>query len=285
VAAYDCYIRGRQHFFHYSRQSVESALHLFQAAIDIDDTYALAYSGIADCYSYLFMYGESSTETCSAADMNSKNALSLDPLLAEAHASRGVALSLCSDYEASEVAFEKAIELDPKLFEAHYFYARACFTQGKLPEALKHFERAHAARPEDYQAPLLSGQIYDSLKQPDMALAIRRDGVAVAEQHLKYHPHDTRALYMAANGLVVLGQKEKGHEWLELAISLEPDDPMLLYNAGCIYALLDKPTEAMICLEKTVAAGLRQKEWYQYDSNLDSLRDLPRFQELLNSMS
>ena len=88
VAAYDCYIRGRQHFFHYSRQSVESALHLFQEAIDIDDTYALAYSGIADCYSYLFMYGESSTETCSAADMNSKNALSLDPLLAEAHASR-----------------------------------------------------------------------------------------------------------------------------------------------------------------------------------------------------
>ncbi len=285
VAAYDCYVRGRHQFYQYSRHGVESAQKLFTEAIGIDNEYALAYCGIADCYSYLYMYVESSEANMKAADHASKRALVLDPLLAEAHASRGVALTLRSEFDVAEGAFEVALEIDPTLFEAHYFYARACFVQGKLDKAILHFDEAHRTRPEDYQAPLLAGQIYDSLKRPDLAEAVRREGVAVAERHLMFHPHDTRALYMAANGLVVLGEYDKGHEWLALALSLEPNDAMLLYNAGCIYALLEKPTEAMICLERTVAAGLTQKEWYVHDSNLDSLRETPRFEALLDLMA
>lgn len=285
VDAYDCYLRGRQFYFWYSRFGVESALELFQEAIVIDEEYALAYCGIADCYSYLYMYVESSDANREEAEKASQRALDLDPLLAEAHASCGVARSLRLDFEASESAFEKAIELDPKLFEAHYFYARTCFVQGKLEKAIEHFDAAHQTRPEDYQAPLLTGQIYDSLEQPEKALTVRREGVEVAERHLKYHPHDTRALYMAANGLVVLGEKEKGLEWLQLALSLEPDDAMLLYNAGCIYALADMQEEALTCLERTVAGGLTQREWYEHDSNLDSVRAHPRFEALLAGMA
>lgn len=284
VEAYDRYLRGRQFYFWYSRFGVESALELFQEAIVIDEEYALAYCGIADCYSYLYMYVESSDANREEAEKASLRALELDPLLAEAHASCGLARSLRLDFEASESAFEKAIELDPKLFEAHYYYARACFVQGKLEKAIKHFDAAHRTRPEDYQTPLLTGQIYDSLAQPEKAAAVRREGVEVAERHLKFHPHDTRALYMAANGLVVLGEKEKGLEWLQLALSLEPDDGMLLYNAGCIYALAELQEEALTCLERTVAGGLTQREWYEHDSNLDSLRTHPRFEALLAGM-
>lgn len=285
VNAYDCYLRGRQFYYLYSRHGVESALDMFHKAIEIDEAYALAFCGIADCYSYLYMYVESSDFNMEEADAASRKAQELDSLLAEAYASCGLALSLRCDFEASEEAFEKAIKLDPKLFEAYYFYARACFAQGKLEKAIKLFDEAHRTRPEDYQTLLLTGQIFDSLQQPEKAAEVRRAGVAVAEHHLKLHAHDTRALYMAANGFVVLGEKEKGLEWLQLALSLEPDDAMLLYNAGCIFALAHMAEEALTCLERTVEAGLKQLEWYEHDSNLDSLRTHPRFEALLAGMA
>ncbi len=284
VEAYDYYLRGREFFYQYSRHGVEEALAMFQEAIALDEAYALAYCGLADCYSYLYMYVESTDVNMAEAGSASGKALALDPLLAEAHAAGGVALSLSRSFEASEAAFERAIELDPQLFEARYFYGRVCFVQGKLEKAIDLFEEAHRVRPEDYQPLLLTGQIHDTLQQPEQAAAVRRRGIAVVEQHLKLNPEDTRALYMGANGLVALGESEKGLEWLERALALESDDAMLLYNAGCIYALLHRDDDALTCLERSVEAGVTQREWYEHDSNLDSVRAHPRFQALLAGM-
>ena len=284
VEAYDFYVCGRERFYQYSRQGVEAALEMFRKAIGIDASYALAYCGIADCYSYLYMYVESSDENREEADATSLRALELDPLLAEAYASRGVALSLPCRFEEAEEAFEKAIERDPQLFEARYFYARTSFAQGKLEKAAQLFDEAHWKRPEDFQSLLLTGQIYDALQLPERAAEVRRRGVAIAEQHLHLNPTDTRALYMVANGLVALGETEQGLEWLQRALSLDSHDAMLLYNAGCTYALAHRTDDALDCLERSVEAGVTQKEWYENDSNLDSVRAHPRFKKLLDAM-
>lgn len=285
IDAYNAYLRGREQFYQYSRSGVGAALESFRQAIDVDAGYALAFCGVADCYSYLYMYFESDEATLAQAESASVKALELDPLLAEAHTSHGIALSLRCDFKASEEAFEKAIDLDPKLFDAYYFYGRMCFAQGDLIRALDMFTQASVARPDDYQAPLLSGQILDGMHQPRKALAVRMKGIAIAEHHLKYNPEDVRALYMAANGLVVVGEVDKGLAWLERALAIDPEDAMLLYNAGCIYALLDMKEEALTSLERTVERGLTQREWYEHDSNLDSLRTNPRFEQLLKRMA
>jgi len=284
VEAYDFYLRGRRFFFQYSRQGVEAALEMFRKAIGIDASYALAYCGIADCYSYLYMYLQSSDENREEADAASLRALELDPLLAQAYASRGLALSLSCRFEEAEAAFDKAIERDPQLFEARYFYARTSFAQGKLEKAIQLFDEAHWTRPEDFQSPLLTGQIYDALELPERAAEVRRRGIAIAEQHLHLNPTDTRALYMVANGLVALGETEQGLERLQRALSLDSHDAMLLYNAGCIYALAHRTDEALDCLERSVEAGVTQKEWYENDSNLNSVRAHPRFKKLLDAM-
>ena len=49
--------------------------------------------------------------------------------------------------------------------------------------------------------------------------------------------------------------------------------------------MADEPEEALDCLEKAVALGLTQKGWYANDSNLDSLRALPRFRALMDGLS
>jgi adenylate cyclase len=56
---------------------------------------------------------------------------------------------------------------------------------------------------------------------------------------------------------------------------------MLLYNVGCVYSLAGELDRALECIEKSVSSGLAYIEWLRQDSNLDPLRDHPRFQALL----
>jgi TolB-like protein/Flp pilus assembly protein TadD len=284
VNAYDYYVRGRELYYEYSRTSVESASQCFEDAIGLDGTYALAYCGLADCYSYLYMYVDSSEEYMDRAMRASTMALEFNSELAEAWASRGLAVSLTKQYEEAESAFKKAIELDPQLFEARFLYARVCFAQGKKDAAARLFEEANRIRPEDYQSLLLGAQSIDELGQKMRAAELRIRGIAAAEQRLGLDPTATRALYLGANGLVELGEVERGLSWIERALTIEPDEPMLLYNAGCIFALAGNKTRCLDCLEKAEAAGLRQRGWYENDGNLDSVRDEPRFSALLEKL-
>jgi TolB-like protein/Tfp pilus assembly protein PilF len=284
VEAYENYLRGNKFYHQYSLQSIQFARQMYQHALQLDRTYALAYCGLADCYSYLFMYSAQSGENLQKAEEFSIKAIKLNPELAEAHSSYGLALSLKENFEASEQAFEKAINLDPMLYEAYYQYGRMLFSHGDLLKAAVHFEASSRIRQDDYQALLLNGQCYDSLGFEDKALETRIQGVKIAEEVLELNPGNVRALYMGANGLVVLGEKKKGLEWLQRALTLEPDDPMLLYNAGCIYSLCKMPDEALNCLERSTKTGLTQKSWYENDSNLDILREMPRFKEMLDSI-
>lgn len=280
INAYDAYLRGRRFYEQFSRQGIEFAIKMFQQAIEEDDHYALAHCGLADCYSYLYLYVEDSEAHLQTAQLHSNRALELDPLLAKAHVSRGIALSLNKQYAASEASFERAIALDPRFYEAWYWYGRVAFTNGNLEKAARLFERANQLLPADYQSALLAGQVYADLGQPEKAEHARKKGIAMAEKALDINPADTRALYLGANGLAALHERERAMQWLQRALTLEPNDAMIQYNAACIYALLGMQEEALNCLEQSIAQGLSQKGWFEHDSNLDSLRALPRFTEL-----
>ncbi|MBZ5537011.1 MAG: protein kinase [Acidobacteriia bacterium] len=284
ATAYDYYLRGRHFYYDYNKRTVETAVRMFSRAIEIDTRYANAYAGLADCCAYLFMYGGRMETHRTQADGASEKALQLDPESAEANASRALARALLDQYEEAETLFENAIRLDPRLFEAYYFYARTCFTQGKAEKALELYEKAMEVRPEDYQAPLLVAQIYDDLGRPADAERARRRGVDLVESRLNRNPEDVRALYMGANGLVALGENEKGLEWARQALAMDPDEPMVLYNVACIQSLAGRIEEAIDSLERSVQKGLLQKSWLEHDSNLDPLRSHPRFQAVVGML-
>lgn len=280
VQAYDYYLRGRKFFFQYRRRGIEFALQMLSRAIELDSSYAIAYAGIADCCSFLYMNIERNEANRERADVASAKALELDPEQAETHTSRGVALSLFERYDESEQAFETALRLNPALFDAHYFYARDCFAQGKFEKAIDLYAQASELRPDDYQSPLLVSQIHADLGDEDKARSARQRGVKVVEERLDLNPDDVRALYLGANGLVALGEREKGLAWAGRALELEPDEPMLLYNLACIYSLAEEVEDAIDCLERAIERGFTHKLWIEKDSNLDILRDNVRFQAL-----
>jgi len=93
VKAYDFYIRGRNYFNKSHQDKTILAIPLFKKAIEIDENYALAFAGLADVYSEIYMYYDRTDENLQQALKASKKALELDPQLAEAHSARGVALT------------------------------------------------------------------------------------------------------------------------------------------------------------------------------------------------
>ncbi len=279
--AYDCYLRGRSYFFKFDKRGIGFARELFDRAIAIDPSYGRAYAGISDCSAYLYQNCGRNPADLARAMEAAEAALRLSPDMAEAHTSMGVALSMSGRHAEADAEFERAIELNPNLFEAHYFHARDSFIQGKLERAIREYEEASRVRPEDYQSPLLVAQIYEDLGHPELAKVSRLRGIAIAESHLKLNPDDGRALYMGANGLVAIGEIEKGLEWARRAVGMEPGDPMVLYNVACIFSLAGRVDEALGYVEASVDAGMRLRGWLEHDSNLDAIRDTPRFQAVM----
>jgi len=281
VVAYDYYLRGRQFFYQFRQKGFQYALQMFTRAIEVDPLYAVAYAGLADCHTFLYMYMDRSETNLKRADECSRRALELDPNLAEAHVSRGNAISLRKDFEAAALEFEAALRLDPNLFEAYYFYARARYSQGKMTEAVDLFEQAARVRPEDYQSPNLMASILAGFGRTAESLAAYRRSLTVIERHLEVHPDDARAVYMGAQALCQLGQRDRSLEWSRRALAMDPENSHVCYNVACALALLGNSEEAIGCLEKAVGLGHWYKGWAEHDSDLNSLRSHPRFQALM----
>ena len=283
IDAYDFYLRGRQFFSQYRGRSMEFALRMFEEVIEVDAGYAPAFAGIADCCSFLYANAGHRDSHLRRALEASAKALEINYELAEAWTARGTALSLADRVAEADTAFERAIEIDSRLFDAEYFFARHCFTHGKAEEAISHYRRAFDLRPEDFQSPLLAAQIYEDLGRHDQAASARRDGVEAARRRLRLNPGDSRALYMAANGLVAIGEAEQGIEYARRARKLDPADPMVLYNLACIYSMAGEVDEAIDCLQAALVNGFSNRLWLERDNNLDNARDDPRFAELLET--
>jgi TolB-like protein/Flp pilus assembly protein TadD len=281
VEAYGFYLRGRQYFHQHRRKAHEYARQMFERAIELDPNYALAHSGVADCCSFLYQYFDASPSNLRRADAASRRALELAPSLAEAHASRGLAVSLSGRFEEADTEFEMAMKLDPKSFEAAYFYARSCVAQGKFEDAAKWFERAIAVRPEDFAALGLLSTVYRGIGKIDEAVQASRRAYDTARKHLELTPDDPRALYMGAMALSALGETEKARDWNRRALAMDPDDPSVLYNIACAFALEGQGAEAISTLHKALDNGFGHWKWLENDSDLDSLRGNPEFIALL----
>ena len=89
MIAYDFYLRGR---YFVERGDIDSGQKMFEKAIELDQDYALAWAGAADCHSWRCMWYEKSPDSLRKADECSLKALQLAPDQAEAHASHSCLL-------------------------------------------------------------------------------------------------------------------------------------------------------------------------------------------------
>ena len=280
MEAYTYYLRGREFVHRLSKHNLQIARRMFARAVELDPQYARAYAGIADCDSHLRMMYQVDVSLDGILATTEK-ALALDDDLAEAHASRGVALSVGQRYPEAQAEFEKAVALDPNSFEAHFFYARFSFQQGKIDRACVLYERAAQIKPQDYQSVCLLSQIYGALGREQESKDAARRGLELAERELIAHPEDSRPAQLGAGILSRLGQFDRAREWIARAVAIEPDDTNTQYNAACTYSTLADIEVALDLLERCVPKmGAEARNWVRHDSDLEPLRSHARFQKL-----
>jgi len=285
ASAYDYYLRGRSYFYQMRRLAIESAIEMYSNAINIDRKYTLAYSGLADCYSFIHIYWQGNEEIAEKALNASIMAIKLDNKLAEAHVAFGLANSIIDEYDKSEKAFKNALLLNPHLFEAYFFNARIKFALGEINNAMFLFEKACQVQPDDYQAPYFLATIYKSNGRKKDAEVIFKKCIDNAENQLHINPTNVRALYMGAAALVHLGNKNRGLEWAEQALRMDPDEPATFYNVSCTFATAGYIEKGLEYLDKAVETGFARKDWMKYDSDLDPLRNHPKFKLITNKLN
>lgn len=283
--AYDFYLRGKHYFEKHNREDSNFARQMFQRALDIEPEYGGAWAWLAYTNAFEYMYLDTTDVNRDETMRTSLKALEVAPNLAESHVAAGVAHCINQECEGSELEFKKALELDPKRFEAWYFYGRSKVREGKLQEAVHLFQQAAKVRPEDYQSVLLLAQLYVSLKDNKNAMAASRKGVKRARDVLDFNPDDLRALNLGALALLRLGKEEEADSWMNASLERAPKNPIILYNGACYFALKGETGKALDTLDKCLfKVGSINRSWLENDSDLDSIRDHPRFARIIESL-
>jgi adenylate cyclase len=144
------------------------------------------------------------------------------------------------------------------------------------------FERAAELKPDDYQSMSMLVMIYRSIGRERDIETVARKTVERAEKELTLHPENPRPAYLGANSLTSLGERDRAREWLSRAMAIDPDDVLTQYNVACGYSKLGDFELAFDLLERLLPhANHETKSWVKFDSDLDGLRNQPRYARVL----
>ena len=285
TAAYEYYLRGRQHLPPMTRPDLEKSAEMFAMAIEHDPNYGPAFAGLAMVHATLYEWFGAGEEGLAKAEAASARALELCPNLAESHVARGCALALSRQYDAAGWEFREAIRLNPHLFEAYYYYGRTSFAAGDVAKSADLFRDAADARHEDYQSLLLMEQSLRILGKREESEKVAREGLERAERALVLNPRDARALSLGSGTLYHLGEVGRAVEWCKRSLEIAPDDISANINAACLQANMGNKEETLALLERVFSGGRGKRDWIEHDRDYDLVRDDPRFQRLLAKLS
>ena len=278
--AYDFYLRGQDYLYRLTKRGTEYAIQLFEKAIELDPRYAAAYAGCSCAYGQMYQWFSRQEEYRDKAQELSFKAM-YDNNLPEAYTAMGLSYFIWGKFDEAAESGRKAIELDPDDFIAYWTLARIHYSTGKLDDALELFRRVIDIQPSFYVA-------YNDLKQTLLKLGRHQEAeeayqrvIALMPNYLLRHPDGSRARMFFAIALCDSGKHQEAIREGKAAMDSSPGDSVMLYNGACLYARLGEPERAVAALKQAIALGVVNYGWMENDPDLDSIRDNPEFQALM----
>lgn len=279
--AFDCNLRARNFLYQRTKKSMNFAIQLFQRAIELDPRYADAYAGLGETYSSLYQDVERNEQWLDKSIEASLKALMYDSTLPEAYAALGLGYYSKRMFDDAVTASKRAIELDPNNFLGYWILGRIYNNTDQYAEAMKQFQRVLELNPDFYSVYGDLQIVYGHLGDKEKYQQILHEGLKTYERYLSQHPDDSRGHMYYATDLAQVGRKEEAKIQAAKAIELSPDDPLMLYNAACFYAIMGEKAKAIQSIRDAIAVGYGNFEWLMRDTDLDSLRDEPEFKEFI----
>jgi len=280
LQAYDLYLRGKRYARRQTRQDLEFALQMFENAVAIDPSFALAYAASANaCAMFYCNYSRDQVWVERAREASGK-AVALRWDMPEVLVSQSWVLYAAELHDEAVRMVKKAIERKRDCEGAHYLLCRALFAAGRYQEVCDAAETAIEASGEDYNVyvPILNSLGAMGKTEAQRNMSHRR--IAALENHLKQVPEDARARILLGGDYASMGLTEDALRELNLAVTLRANEASILYNAACLYCDLGRKPDAIDALRKAWEAGFRDAVWARRDPDLTLLHGDPEFDRL-----
>jgi serine/threonine protein kinase/tetratricopeptide (TPR) repeat protein len=280
LQAYDLYLRGKRYARRQTRQDLEFALQMFENAVAMDPSFALAYAACANACAMFYCNYSRDPIWVERARNASGRAVALRWDLPEVQVSQAWVLYATDLHDEAVRMVQKAIERKKDCEGAYYLLCRALFSAGRYQEVLDIFETALEASGEDYNVYVPVMNALGALGKQEVRRNVMLRRVAALENHLKQVPEDARARILLGGDYAELNRVEDAMRETNLAMTLRANEASILYNAACNYCLLKTKAEALNALRKAWEAGFKDSIWARRDPDLSLLHGDPEFERL-----
>jgi serine/threonine protein kinase/tetratricopeptide (TPR) repeat protein len=317
--AYEEFLRGRDRFARFIFRTVaesdcDAAIQHFNRAIELDDTFGLAYDGLGACHVNRVFKGLGGAEDFERAEAAFGKALAIDPNIIEArmlmvfvylwrgqkqkareevarmrreapneavvHFVKATLHRLDGEYDRALRSYDRLVHLDPAAFVVvSYNRALIFIYQGKFAEAQRELDRAASVEPNNPLLKTIRALTLYYTRQVDPATALLREA-------LEQNPNLHGVRPFLGMCLSALGQHEAARaELTEETKRTASVDPDIAYAVASVYALEGEPDEAFEWLNRSAALGNENRPCFAHDPNLASLRADARFEDLIKRIT
>jgi serine/threonine protein kinase/tetratricopeptide (TPR) repeat protein len=310
-SAHEAYLKGRFHWNQRTPEGFLKGVDYFQKAIEKDPTYAPPYAGLADTYNLMAFLGMLvASEGFPRGRDAALQALQLDPNLPEAHAALARVLS---DYDwnwaAAEKEYQRAIELNPSYSFARQQYGLRLAVIGRVEKGIAQVRKALELDPFSYITNNAIGWVHYLAHRYD-------DAIRHYRTTLELFPNVSQPYEQLADCYLAKGEHEQAfrayQKWAQVAgisskviaelerayadggikgywkerVRMETREEeetgnVWAYHRAILHARAGQREEALRWLEKAYAERHNRLIFLRVDPAFDSLRDDPRFADLL----
>lgn len=308
--AYALYASGRVAWTRQTEASLLQSIEFFEQAIARDPNYALAYSGLADSYAVLGVFGiRAPNEVYPVARRAVEKALAIDPELAAAHSALGhILVQYEHDWDGAAREYARTKQLDPSLALTYHRRSILYAVQGDTDRALAESERARELEPLWLAPRAFTGHIlyyarrYDeAIRILDQVLALDdrvnsargfliRSLIAKGEYQRALEQYDKRPLQVQgsnafrAQALALSGQRDAARAELDRVLDSSKEHYVAAYDIAMIYVALADKEQAFVWLERAMEDRSTPINFLAQDPALDALHSDPRFALLVQRM-
>lgn len=308
--AYQLYLKGRYYWNKRTEEGLTKGIKHFDLAIEADPVYALAYAGLADCYTMMCWHTiVRAKDVFPIAKAAAMRALALDDQLAEAHASLGAVSETIWDWNSAEMQYRRALDLNPNYATAHQWYAEYLAHTGRFDEAFREMKSAQELDPLSSIINTELGWIHYAAREydraieqymsvidldPEFALAHWRLGEAYnqtgryeeaireIQEAARLSGYNSRLVARLGHAYAIAGKKQEALEVLRELNAISEEQYVSPYEIAIIYSGLGEKELVFEWLERAYEDRSSWLTFLKVEPSFDRFQTDPRFVDLLN---